>query len=233
MKKLFLATILLVSAAALRVTDSGKDVVVVYNSRMPESKGVAEYYARQRSVPKEQIFGFAMTTNEEMSRIEFRDALQDPLAKMLEDKHLWHIGSTIVPATTNKARHVEWRVTQSKIRYLALCHGVPLRILEDPNIHEEGYENLRPELRRNEAAVDSELALLPMIETKAPIAGPLRNWTYGVTNSGLLHPTNGILMVARLDGPNPDIARGLVDKALQAEANGLWGRAYFDIRDTL
>jgi hypothetical protein len=38
-------------------------------------------------------------------------------------------------------------------------------------------------------------------------------------------------MVARLDGPTPAIARGLVDKALQAEADGLWGRAYFDLRN--
>jgi uncharacterized protein (TIGR03790 family) len=35
-------------------------------------------------------------------------------------------------------------------------------------------------------------------------------------------------MVARLDGPAMAIARGLVDKALQAERDGLWGRAYFD-----
>lgn len=38
-------------------------------------------------------------------------------------------------------------------------------------------------------------------------------------------------MVARLDGPTAAIARGLVDKALQAEARGLWGRAYFDLRN--
>jgi uncharacterized protein (TIGR03790 family) len=220
-----------VCALALRAADSGNDVVVVYNTRMPESKGVAEYYAQRRSVPKEQVFGFSMTTNEEISRIEYRDSLQRPLAKALEDTHLWHIGSVIVPATTNKPRHVEWRVTQTKIRYLALCYGIPLRIAEAPNIREEGDENVRPELRRNVAAVDSELTLLPMSEMKLPLGGPLRNWTYGATNSALLHPTNGILLVARLDGPNAAIARGLVDKALEAESNGLWGRAYFDIRN--
>jgi tetratricopeptide (TPR) repeat protein len=36
--------------------------------------------------------------------------------------------------------------------------------------------------------------------------------------------------VARLDGPSAAIARALVDKALEAESNGLWGRAYFDLR---
>jgi uncharacterized protein (TIGR03790 family) len=216
----------------LRAADSGNDVVVVYNSRMPESKAVAEYYAQRRSVPKDHLFGFSLTTNEEISRLEFRQDLETPLGKALEEKHLWHIGSTIVPASTNKPRHVEWRVVQSKIRYLALCYGVPLRIGEAPNIREEGFENTRPELRRNAAAVDSELALLPMTETKYPIGGPLRNWAYGATNIAWLHPTNGLLLVARLDGPNAAIVRSLVDKAMEAETNGLWGRAYFDIRNS-
>ena len=91
-------------------------------------------------------------------------------------------------------------------------------------------EKMRPEMRRDEAAVDSELALLPLIEEKLPLAGPLRNPVYTTTNRASLHPTNGVLLVARLDGPTPEIARGLVDKALQAEADGLWGRAYFDLR---
>jgi tetratricopeptide (TPR) repeat protein len=37
-------------------------------------------------------------------------------------------------------------------------------------------------------------------------------------------------MVTRLDGPTAAIANGLVDRALQGEANGLWGRCYFDLR---
>ena len=90
--------------------------------------------------------------------------------------------------------------------------------------------DIKPELHRNEAAVDSELAWLPMVKTHVALAGPLRNWVYGATNTALLNPTNGILLVARLDGPSADIAKGLVDKALEAERDGLWGRAYFDMR---
>ena len=112
-----------------------------------------------------------------------------------------------------------------------LCYGVPLRIAHDPNFKEEGLDKLRPEMRRDEAAVDSELTLLPLIEEKLPLAGPLRNAVYTTTNAAMLHPTNGVLLVTRLDGPTPAIARGLVDKALQAEADGLWGRAYFDLRN--
>jgi uncharacterized protein (TIGR03790 family) len=66
--------------APLLVFAGGDEVVVVYNSRVPESKAVAEYYAKARHVPPKQIYGFAMTTNEEMSRAEFNDSLQSPLA---------------------------------------------------------------------------------------------------------------------------------------------------------
>src|SRR5205823_3014761 len=59
-----------------------------------------------------------------------------------------------------------------------------------------------------------------------------RNPLYGATNLAWFHPTNGVLLVTRLDGPSEEIARGLVDKALEAEKDGLWGRAYFDLRKT-
>jgi uncharacterized protein (TIGR03790 family) len=102
--------------------------------------------------------------------------------------------------------------------------------VKDTSLAEEGADKLQPELQRNEAAVDTQLALLPASEQKLPWTGPIRSPFYGITNASLLHPTNGLLMVARLDGPSAAIARGLVDKAIDAETNGLWGRAYFDAR---
>jgi uncharacterized protein (TIGR03790 family) len=107
---------------------------------------------------------------------------------------------------------------------------VPIRIASDPTLKESAAEHLRAELRRNEAAVDSELSLLPLIEQKLMISGPLRNPVHSATNAAWFHPTNGLLMVTRLDGPTAGIARSLVDKALQAEAEGFWGRAYIDLR---
>ncbi len=218
-------------AVSAHASQPGDEVVVVYNTKVPESKQLAYYYARQRQVPAEQIFGFELTGNDDISRAEFRDSLQRPLAKAMEEKKLWHIASRIIPATTNQAGRVEWCVVKTKIRYAVLCYGVPLRIAEDPNHKEEGGDTMRPEMRRNVAAVDSELALLPLIEQKLPLGGPWRNPVAGATNAAALDPTNGVLLVSRLDGPTAEIARGLVDKALQAEADGLWGRAYFDLRN--
>lgn len=232
MRILALGLSLLASGVAGYSAGLGDQVVVIYNSCLPESRGVANYYAEKRAVPSSQVIGFNLSTNEDMSRAEFRDSLQRPLAKWLEDRQLWHIGSQSTPATNDQPARVDWVVRHSKIRYAVLCYGLPLRIESDPTVKEEAAAKQRPEMRRNEAAVDSELALLPLVDEPLPLAGPLRNPVYSFTNSAQLHPTNGVLMVARLDGPSAAIARGLVDKALQAEKDGLWGRAYVDLRGT-
>jgi len=208
----------------------GDEVVVVYNSNWGDSKRVAQYYAERRQVPKAQILGLSLPETEEMSREAFREQLQMPLARFLEKNQLWQFAPRTLPATNGHPERTDWQVSAAKVRYVVLCYGVPSRIAADPTLVEEGAENTPSQFRRNEAAVDNELAWLPHVKGKVRLTGPLVNAVYGVTNATLLHPTNGILMVARLDGPSADIARGLVDKALEAETNGLWGRAYFDLR---
>jgi uncharacterized protein (TIGR03790 family) len=220
----------LFALAPLFVYAGGDEVVVIYNTRLAGSKLVAEHYAKMRQVPETQLYGFELPIDEEMTRTEFRDQLQFPLASRLAVDKLWRFGSVTNAMADGRPQSVEHRVVASKIRYAVLCWGVPLKITPDPNVHEPAAEKLRPELQRNEAAVDSELTWLPLLQTDVPISGPLPNWVYGITNAALLHPTNGILLVARLDGPVMNLALGLVDKALVAERVGLWGRAYFDAR---
>ncbi len=227
---LLLSTVFIFALAPPNLRADGSEVVVIYNSRLPESEAVAQYYARRRAVPENQVWGFAMTTNEEMSRTEFQDSLQIPLVNRLQAAGLWKLGKTSFPATNGLPSHTITGVVASKIRYAVLCWGVPLKIAPDPGWQEADATNLPVPFRRNEASVDSELAWLPLIKMRPPLDGPMPNWTYGTTNADLLTPTNGILLVSRLDGPTPDIARGLVDKALQAERDGLWGRGYFDAR---
>jgi uncharacterized protein (TIGR03790 family) len=216
--------------APLVVRAGGDEVVVVYNSRMPESKMVAYHYAAMRKVPAAQIFGFEMTTNEIISREDFTEQLQKPLADKLEAGKLWRFGMVTFPATNGQPAVREERVVTSRIRYAALCYGVPLKIAPSSLIEEMAIKITKDELRRNEAAVDSELAWLPLIKTEVSLTGPIANPFYAVTNHATLNCMNGILLVSRLDGPTAEIANELVDKAMEAESNGLWGRAYVDAR---
>ena len=187
------------SATIALAAGRGDEVVVIYNSRVPESRELAIYYAQRRDVPTNQVFGFDLPTTEAMKRAEFHDDLQKPLLKALERQKLFIVRSDILPATRVKTGDVVQKVATARVRYATLCYGVPVRILNDPNLSEPGTEKMRPEMRRNEAAVDSELAALPLLVQGHPLYGPARNSAYGVTNAALLHPTNGVLIVARLD----------------------------------
>jgi uncharacterized protein (TIGR03790 family) len=228
--RLILPVCLLALAPLPARAGGGGEVVVVYNTRMPGSKAVAEHYAAVRHVPAKQIFGFALTTNEVMSREDFTDLLQKPLAKKIVSAGLWKFGKVAVPATNGQPAQTEIRVVKSKIRYAVLCYGVPLKIAPASIMEEFAEKITRSEFRRNEAAVDSELAWLPLLKMKIPLTGPLPNPFYLCTNSAVMNCTNGLLMVSRLDGPTPEIALRLVDKSVEAENTGLWGRAYFDAR---
>jgi uncharacterized protein (TIGR03790 family) len=198
--------LLLLTTSTLVAADSGNSVVVVYNSEMPESKAVADYYAQRRNVPASQVYGFPLAQSEAISRADYLEKLQKPFL----DK----VG-------TNSAA---W-----PFRYVLLCYGVPTKILPDLELKEELPTSLQTELRRTDASVDSQLACVALKE-KINWAGPYPNPFYGETNAARLQPANGVLMVTRLDGPSAAIAKGLVDKAMEAETNGLWGRAYIDSR---
>lgn len=213
-----------------RAASTGESVVVVYNQNVRESKALADYYAQRREIPREQILGFDLPAAEIMSRREFREKLEQPLLNKLEEQRLWLFNFDISPATPGRPGQVIRKLSGSRIRYAVLCYGVPLRIAEDASLLNADAEKVRPELRRNTAAVDSELAVLPLHDKKPPLYGPLRNPFYPVTNAAWMDPANGILLTTRLDGPSPEVARGLIDKAMQAERDGLWGRAYFDAR---
>ncbi|MEO6184558.1 MAG: TIGR03790 family protein [Verrucomicrobiota bacterium] len=231
MKIIFCFSIFLTAGFSIAVArESGESVVVVYNSKMPGSKDVAQHYAERRNVPVKQIIGLDLPTSETMSRAEYRTQLEKPLLKYLENKKLFLFRSDLQSVTNDKKGAVPWKLAESKIRYAVLCYGVPSRITRDSALSEPDSDKLKLELRRNEASVDSELALLPLNDPKRMLSGPASNPFYGATNGAAIHPTNGLLMVARLDGPSAPIARGLVDKAIEAEKNGLWGRAYFDLR---
>src|SRR5216117_3110409 len=151
----------MLAALPLTAAEPGSSVIVVYNSRMPESKQVAEYYAEKRQVPKNQVFGFALSKEEAMTRSEFIDDLQKPLLKQLETGGLFKLAMGPPASNAPPAAIPGRRVVASNIRYAALCYGVPTKILRDEKLVEPAAEQLPAELRRNEASVDSQLACLP------------------------------------------------------------------------
>ncbi len=216
--------------AAAQFADEADSVLVVYNARMEESREVAEHYAKRRRVPEANLLGLRMARLETVSRSEYRAQVEEPTLEHLVKNGLFTFEKLDPSHALAKGRSDLERVSSAKIRYLVLCYGTPLRIKADPGIKEEGAEGAPEVMRRNEAAVDSELAALPLKRMQPLLSGLIPNPVCLATNSFKVHPTNGVLIVTRLDGPSKEIAKGLVDKGIEAEENGFWGRAYFDAR---
>src|SRR5208283_2831031 len=102
----WLATIVF-ALAPLFVYAGGDEVVVIYNTRMPGSKMVADHYAELRHVPEAQVYGFDLPITEEMTRAEFGDDLQFPLASHLVVDNLWRFGSVTNAAINGQPKRVE------------------------------------------------------------------------------------------------------------------------------
>ncbi|NOS81633.1 MAG: TIGR03790 family protein [Nitrospira sp.] len=79
-----------------------------------------------------------------------------------------------------------------------------------------------------DASLDSELSLLWWDRDLYPAAWRWRNPLF--QDSAAIPDDLPTLMVSRLDAPTADLAKGLVDKALEAERSGLQGTVYLDAR---
>ena len=205
-------------------------VVIVYNAEDPESRPLADYYAQRRGIRTNQICGIHAPVVETISRKDYNEKIRDPVWQFLSRQGLLtQERRTVIDPVLGK---IPWLVTvDSKVSYIVLMYGVPLRIDADASVVERIPTNAPSEFRRNEASVESELALVPT--EGAQISGFLRNPFFGSGSSAFGPPLNRqILLVGRLDGPDPQTVRRMIDDAIAAERYGLHGRAYFDARGT-
>ena len=220
-----------------------KDVFVVCNKDVKESREVADHYVTKRKVPAENVIELSLPKGEDISREDYDAKLAGPLRTALKDK-------------------------KDACKVLLCVYGVPLRVgpQKPTNAELAQIDKLKPELDearkkveeskkdnklddaaadqrtvdrltrqiaqlqhdQSTAAVDSELMLLwwPKYDLYRWQMNPL----YWQVSDADRKKAERTLITCRLDGPTPDIAKRLVDDALTAEANGLKGKAYFDAR---
>lgn len=200
--------------------------LVVFNTRDPESRALAEYYAQRRFIPYEQVVGLDCPTEEEITRAEYTDTIETPLRKLFDRKRWWE---------ARKGFEDQTEVTGSRIRFVALMRGMPLKIKttivapapdQPPPPRPNGGDPIRG---HDEASVDSELSVL----------GAFRSDHFGIVNNPYYRRfapildssvTSGLLLVCRLDAPTADTVRRMIDDGLEAENRGLFGWAYIDRR---
>jgi uncharacterized protein (TIGR03790 family) len=187
--------------------------VVVFNAADPVSTDLARYYAKGRAIADDHLIGLNFTLPQEISREEYQKFIAAPVQAALVGKGWWTLTGG--------------RVTASKIRFVALIKGIPLKI-RSVGPPATPLTGMPPEIgSRDEASVDSELACLGL--GAVPTLGPVQNPFFRRFTS-ILEATidPGLLLVCRLDAPDATTVRGMIDDALGAERDGLWGWAYVD-----
>jgi uncharacterized protein (TIGR03790 family) len=217
-------TSLLTTCVVGQAAGEAAHVVVVVNANDSGSTEIAKYYTEQRGIPKANIIALEMPTKETVTVREFVDTIYNPLLNALIEKD-W------MNAVKANGRDVVGRervsVATHHISYLVTTRGVPLRIANDPTLLSAGLEQLPKQFKVNNGSVDGELALLAA-PANLPMAAFVPNPLFSK-----MAPTSAnakrVIRVSRLDGPSVGVVKKLIARSMQAEAEGLMGRAYFDI----
>lgn len=201
-------------------------VIVLANRDDPESMALARYYAERRGIPTANLYSYPMAGAETISWPEFIATIWQPLQDDLV-RAGWI--DAIPTQLTDAAGRRKYIIHRHRLSYLVVCRGVPLRIAHNPSwAIEPPVLPLagRTEFLTNQAAVDSELALLAqsLHPTGRFIPSPL---FHNATPTA--YDEERVVKTSRLDGPTAADARALIDHALAAERDGLAGRAYVDL----
>jgi uncharacterized protein (TIGR03790 family) len=200
-------------------------VVILANSRQPESVGLAEFYAGQRGVPPANIVALPLPEAESITWRQFIDEVYQPLQDELYRRG-WIEGTA--SSLLDRLGRKRYALTGHRISYLVVCRGVPLRIYHDPTLLVDTLgSRINPQLNKNEAAVDSELSLLA--QSGYEITGFIANPLFANERPPALD-AEMVVKVSRLDGPDFASARRLVTSALEGENHGLLGRGYVDLK---
>ncbi|MCC6573308.1 MAG: TIGR03790 family protein [Planctomycetes bacterium] len=202
----WIAVLTLALLAAPLAAIEPKEVLVIYNSRADGSQEIAEYYAALRGIPTDRILKLTTGTEEEISREEF-------------NKDIW-------------PQVQEFIKNHPETLAIVPCRGVPLKIREfktDDDV--DPAKDINKFIPSHDfASVDDELTLARVVE-KMEVADAVQNPYADFPNHASDQPLTreiGILAVSRLDGPTVEIAKGLVDKAIVAEALVPEGENYLD-----
>jgi len=219
---------LLLSVCGLWAATPADEVIIIANRNSRESVELAGYYAQQRGIATNRICLLDLPAGEVIARRYYENNLRGPFLKFLRDGKF--IQQVMREKSILQAHDSGWKTVSSDVKFVALMYGVPLRIADSRGLLDRKMAQvLGTTMARDDAAVDSELSLA--LFESYDVAGQVQNFFQGQVQWEDLGPAvKDLLLVTRLDGPDARVVRRMLDDAVFAERNGLWGRAYFDTR---
>ena len=182
-------------------------VLVVYNAGVRESREVANDYIEKRSIPPGNVCPIRVSSVDDIEPNEFESHVKDPIRKCLEE------------------------AGKDKVLYIVFSYQTPFAL----TINGQNY------------ALDQFIGDIWDEYLPARPATPAEvqpYFGYAQSEGGMYQgfvplsayreqpQARHIYSVWRIDAATPALAKGLVDKAMFAEAHGLTGKACFDLNGT-
>ncbi len=192
------------------------ETIVVFNSDNPESIALAKFYAQKRNIARDHLVALKCSQDEEISREEFDATIATPLRAVFTDRKWWTL-------RTNAEKQPS--VSANSIRFVALIKGMPLKIKATSDYPGDQVGSA-PIGNRNEASVDSEIAVLGAYARQ--ISGFVANPYFQSYRAISELDSSPLMLVCRLDAPSAATVKRMITDAIEVEKNGLWGRAYVD-----
>jgi len=214
------------------------EILIIANSDIEASVKLAEFYCKARNVTKKNILALPLgkIITDQISRDNYNKKLAEPVRKKLRQPEFFHIRCLLttygVPSKVGK--RAPQKDSQAELIQLKKDLDNQQKLLKNQDANspakdavEKQFAIIKSDIDRIEgnetdASVDSELSMVLVGDYD------LYRWQNNELKYVLMQKSTLIMMVSRLDGPSPQIAQGLVEKALRAEKDGLKGTAYID-----
>ncbi len=243
------ANAFLILAAALHAPAfalQGSEILIIANANLPDSIRVARHYCNRRGIGRRNILALDLSPKleDDISRDDYEKKLAEPIRRELtRNRFPMEIGCllTVYGVPLRVGPRGPLRTEMHKLPELRLQAGRLEKQIKNlqskaDRPSQQRKSQLRAKLRtlraqvdritgkETGASVDSELSMVLCEDYE------LYRWQPNPFYSKASLMSADVLMVARLDGPSPEIAISLVDKALAAESKSLSGTAYIDCR---
>ena len=219
-------------------------ILVIANSESPSSMEIAQYYCTKRAVPADNILALPLGIglSDTISRSHYERLLVEPIRKRLYSrKFAGKIRCLLttygVPFKVGQRGPLEGqleklaRLKKQRQQIIQEFEDLKLGGFPETSSQIKGTKKKLAQLqslidhiegKETNASVDSELSMLLFGDYE------LYRWQPNKLKYKMSYWDFKSLMVCRLDGPEFEIVRGLVDKAITAEKTGLKGVAYID-----
>lgn len=205
MNRLFLVLGLLLMAVA-HAWD-GSQVVVVYNNDSALSRNYAWMYCRLRGVPENQSIGLSGLGRGDITRQEYDEKVFFPLVYAAQERGFrWPAGKGL---------------GRKRILAMVLMPDLPLRVKQDGATP----KGTNPGMSKNSASLDSELM---MLGARYATQGSLKNPYYCRDVVKLDRVMPEVMPVCRIDAPDEESIRRMIQDPVEVEKHGLWGWVVVD-----